>query len=54
MVKIFFMILRPDTDLEIIFTYIGAEVFIVISLLGAFWLLRRYFPGLLKVVAGRK
>lgn len=50
----FFMILRPDTDLEIIFTYIGAEVFIVISLLGAFWLLRRYFPGLLKVVAGRK
>lgn len=52
--KLLFFVLRPATDLGMLSIYILAVVVTVFSLLLVFYLLRRYCPSVLKVVAGRK
>ena len=52
--KVFFVVLRPTGELGFISVYALAVVANVGLLLLAFYLLRRFAPGLLKVVAGRK
>ncbi len=52
--KLFFVIFHPAGELGFLSIYILAVVANVGLLLLAFYLLRRFAPGLLKVVAGRK
>lgn len=54
LVKVFFLILHPVSDWEMLLAYALAVVATVMSLLLVFFLLRRYTPSLLKVIAGRK
>lgn len=53
-VKLFFLILQPESDWEMLLAYVFAVIVTVTSLLFVFYLLRRYTPSLLKVIAGRK
>ena len=52
--KLFFVIFRPAGELGVLFAYVLAVAANVGMLLLAFYLLRRFAPGLLKVIAGRK
>lgn len=53
-VKLFFFIFHPTTDLSMLSIYILAVIVTVSSLLWVFYLLRRYTPSFLKIIAGRK
>lgn len=52
--KLIILFTHPATDLEILAAYIATILLTLGILLSVFWLLRRYAPNLLKVVAGRK
>ena len=52
--KVFFVIFRPTGELGYLSVYVLAVVANVGLLLLVFYLLRRFAPGLLKVIAGRK
>ena len=52
--KVFFVVFRPAGELGYLSIYVLAVVANVGMLLLVFYLLRRFAPGLLKVVAGRK
>ena len=52
--KILFILLKPDSGIEIQFIFILTVVLTVLSLLLIFYLLKRCCPPVLKVIAGRK
>ena len=52
--KLFFFIFRPATDLGMLSIFVSAVVTTVTILLLTFYLLKRYTPGFLKVITGRK
>ncbi len=52
--KLSFVIFRPTGELGFLFIYVFAVVANVSLLLLVFYLLRRFAPGILKVIAGRK
>ena len=54
LVKLFFFVFRPTSEWGMISIYTSAVVVTVTSLLLVFYLLRRYAPSFLKVIAGRK
>lgn len=53
-VKLFFYLFRPTTEVGMILIYVSEVAVSVAIILLIFYLLRRYTPGFLKVVAGRK
>lgn len=52
--KIIIMVFRPDNGVEILLVYIFTVIITVLLLLSAFYLLKKYAPSILKVIAGRK
>ncbi len=54
LLKLLFFVCRPATDLGMLSIYILAVLVTVVFLLLVFYLLRRYTPSFLKVIAGRK
>lgn len=52
--KVLFMILKPDTGIEILAIYIYTVIILVLTLLLLFFLLKRYCPSVLKILVGRK
>lgn len=46
--------LRPEQGWAVVATYVISEVAVILLLLGMFYLMKRYTPSLLRVVAGRK
>ena len=54
LLKLLFFVCRPVTDLGMLSIYILAVLVTVAFLLLVFYLLRRYTPSFLKVIAGRK
>ena len=52
--KLLFMILHPDSPIAFVLLYLLAVLACVLLLLTIFYLMNRYTPSLLKVVAGRK
>ena len=52
--KVLFMLIRPSSDIEVCTTYMLSCVTTISVLLFSFYILRKYCPRLLKVVAGRK
>lgn len=54
LVKLFFFIFRPTSEWGMLLIYTSAVVVTITSLLLVFYLLRRYAPSFLKVIAGRK
>ena len=52
--KSLFVVIAPASELTLIGTYLLALVLTVGGLLLAFWLLRKYAPGLLRVMTGKK
>lgn len=54
LLKLLFLTFHPVTDFGMISIYLLAVVFTVALLLLVFYLLRRYAPSFLKVIAGRK
>lgn len=48
------LLLNPSSSIGLILIHIATIALTLAILLGAFWLLRRYAPALLKVIAGRK
>lgn len=53
-VKIFFVTVKPDTELGMIFMYFSAVIVTVVILLSIYYILRRYTPSFLKIIAGGK
>ena len=54
LVKLFFFIFRPTNEWGMLLIYTSSVVVTVTFLLLVFYLLRRYAPSFLKVIAGRK
>ncbi len=54
LLKLLFVIFRPSGELGFLFVYVFSVIATVALLLLVFYLLRRFAPGVLKVVAGRK
>ena len=54
MSKVMFMIIKPDNGIETIFTYMTSITFTVLSLLFVFIVMKKYTPGVLRFVTGRK
>lgn len=54
LLKLLFFVFRPATDLSMLCVYVLTVAITVASLLLVFYLLRRYMPSFLKVIAGRK
>lgn len=52
--KILFYFIRPSTDIGMLTVYVLTVLVTVALLLLVFYLLRKYTPGLLKLLAGRK
>lgn len=52
--KVVFFLFRPQSDLGMLMFYALSVAFTVGLLLATYFLLRRFAPGLLKVIAGRK
>lgn len=52
--RILFKVMPLNSDLGVCFVYSATLVITIGLLLLAFWLMRRYTPGLLRVVAGKK
>lgn len=53
-VKITLLSLKPISDFGVLGTYLLATTFVIMVLLGVYWLMRRYTPRLLGVLVGRK
>lgn len=53
-IKSLLIIIKPEYNLSIILTYLGAVVLVTLLLLGAYYILKRYTPSLLGVLVGRK
>lgn len=51
--KTLFLLMKPSSDIGIVFIYISTLLLTVGILLAVFWLLRHYVPAFLKVIAGR-
>lgn len=51
--KIGLMLVKPDSDWEMIVMHVGLEIFTVAGLLLCFYLLQRYFKPVLKLLTGR-
>lgn len=54
LLKVLFLVTRPTSNIGMLSVYISAVLLSVGSLLLVFWLMRRYTPNLLKIVAGRR
>ena len=54
MSKVMFMIIKPNNGIETIFTYLSSITFTVLSLLFVFIIMKKYTPGILSFVTGRK
>lgn len=54
LLKLLFITFAPATDWSLLLVYTSVVVLTVFLLLGTFYVMRRYTPRLLKVVAGRK
>lgn len=52
--KLLLIIIRPQNDFSLIITYCSSIAIVVFFLLGVFYLLRKYTPSLLGILAGRK
>ena len=52
--KLFVIMLQPEQGWAVVATYVVSEVAVILLLLGMFYLMKRYTPSLLRVVAGRK
>ena len=52
--KLLFLVFTPSSDFGLLFLYTFTVLLTISILLGIFWLLRRYAPAVLKVIAGRK
>lgn len=52
--KVLFMTLKPNSDIQVLSVYLLTFVIVITFLLITFYLLRRFTPRLLKVIAGRK
>lgn len=52
--KLFVITLRPEQGWAIVATSVISEVAVILLLLEMFYLMKRYTPSLLRVVAGRK
>ncbi|MCH5174935.1 MAG: acyltransferase [Prevotellaceae bacterium] len=52
--KALFLVFPPSSDLGVLFVYVAVVPLTIAILLSTFWLLRRYAPAFLKVIAGRK
>lgn len=48
------LIIKPINEFSFIIVYILTLVLTIVSLLTAYWVLKRYFPSVLKLVTGRK
>lgn len=53
MLKVLFILVRPESDIALILVYASTVVLTTVLLLGTFYLMKRYTPRLLKIVAGR-
>lgn len=54
MVRVCFVLFQPESDLSMLSMFLLSILLTVLLLLSVFYLLRRYLPSFLKVVAGRK
>lgn len=54
LIKVMFLLIKPDGNLSIFMVYLLSLLVTVVFLLLVFYLLRRYTPSFLKVIAGRK
>ncbi len=54
LVRILFLLLRPSDGWSVLFVYLLSAAITITALLLIFYLMRRYTPALLKVIAGRK
>ena len=52
--KILFILIKPESGVEILLIFIFTVILTVLLLLLTFYLLKKYCPSVLKVVAGRK
>lgn len=52
--RLIFVLVSPTNDFSLIMVYLAAVIVNVLLLLLSFWLMKRYTPSLLKIVAGRK
>lgn len=52
--KILFMLFHPTSDIGMLLMFLSGILFTVFLLLSVFYLMRRYVPSVLKVVAGRR
>lgn len=52
--KVLFLLMKPSSNWGVLFIYVSAVLLTIGILLALFWLLRRYAPAFLKVIAGRK
>lgn len=54
MTRILSVLLRPESDIALLTVYSSAIILTLALLLGIFYLMKRYTPGVLKVIAGRQ
>lgn len=54
LLKVMFLLIKPDGNFSIFMVYLLSLLVTVVFLLLVFYLLRRYTPSFLKVIAGRK
>ena len=52
--KLIFLLVNPSSSISLLLVYITAVLITLFSLLFVYYLLRRFTPGVLKVVCGRK
>ena len=52
--KVLFMIIKPDNGVAVLSIYVLTALLSVLFLLLTFFFLKKYFPSILKLVAGRK
>ncbi len=51
--RLLFVWVHPESDTALLLVYTSAVVLTIALLLGSFYLMKRFTPRLLKVVAGR-
>lgn len=52
--KILFILIKPESGIEILLIFVFTVILTILSLLLTFYVLKKYCPSVLKVVAGRK
>ena len=54
LLKLLLFVTQPSSNIGMLAVFASTELILIGFLLSAFWLLRRYTPGLLKLLTGRK